>query len=222
MLPFDEALKTVLGSANLLNSEKVGITRSLNRVLAEDIKSDIDLPPCDRAVMDGYACRRKDIDKELTIVEIIRAGIKPEKKIGPYQCAKIMTGASIPKGADCVVMVEHTKNPTANTVRIFGENTNDYIRYKGEDIHTGQVVLEKGLLIRPQHIAVLASVGCAEVPVIRKPKVGIIATGDELVEPHIRPETWQSRNSNSFQLKAQLEKYLRRSNLLRNSKRFNR
>ena len=80
MLPFDKALKIVLDSANLLNDEKVSISDSLNRVLAEDIKSDIDLPPCDRAVMDGYACRREDIDNELEIIEIIPAGKKPEKE----------------------------------------------------------------------------------------------------------------------------------------------
>ena len=205
MLAFDKALKTVLNSAYLLSGEKVGITDSLNRVLAENIKSDIDMPPCDRAVMDGYACRREDLDKELSIVEVIPAGKKPNREIGPLQCAKIMTGAPMPKGADCVIMVEHTENPTHETVRIFGENTNDFIRYKGEDIHAGQVVLNKGILIKPQHIAALASAGYAEVLVSKRPKVGIIATGDELVEPHIKPETWQLRNSNSLQLKAQLE-----------------
>ena len=205
MLSFDKALKIVLDSASFLGSEKVSITDSLNRVLAEDVKSDIDLPPCDRAVMDGYACRREDIGNELSIIEVIPAGKKPEKKIEPNQCAKIMTGASIPNGADCVIMVEHTENPTEKTVRISGDNTNDFIRYKGEYITSGQVVLNKGIIIKPQHIAVLASAGCSEVLVSRKPKVGIIATGDELVEPHLKPETWQLRNSNSFQLAAQLE-----------------
>ena len=205
MLPFDKALKTVLGSAYFLSSEKVDITDSLNRVLAEDIKSDIDIPACDKAVMDGYACRREDLDKELSIVEVIPAGKKPEIEIEPLQCAKIMTGALIPKGADCVIMVEHTKNPTDNTVSVFGENTNNYIRYKGEDIRTGQVVLNKGILIKPQHMAVLAAAGYTEILVSKQPKVGIIATGDELVEPHIQPETWQLRNSNSLQFKAQLE-----------------
>lgn len=205
MLPFDKALKTVLGSAYFLNSETVSIAESLNRILAEDIKSDINIPACDRAVMDGYACRREDLDKELSIVEVIPAGKKPEKEIGPEQCAKIMTGAPIPKGADCVIMVEHTKKPADKTVSIFGENTNNFIRYKGEDIKMGQVVLNKGTLVKPQHIAVLASAGYTEVPVTKRPKVGIIATGDELVEPDIKPQTWQLRNSNSFQLAAQFE-----------------
>ena len=205
MLPFDKALKTVLDSAQLLSSKKVSITHSLNRVLAEDIKSDIDIPPCDRAVMDGYACRREDIEKELSIVEVIPAGKNPEKEIVPGQCAKIMTGAVMPIGADCVIMVEHTENPTDTTVRIFGENTNDFIRYQGEDISTGQIVLAKGTLIKPQHIAVLASAGYTEVHVSKQPKVGIIATGDELVEPHIKPTLCQLRNSNSLQFKTQLE-----------------
>ena len=205
MLPFSKAHEAILNSVCVLSSEKVSITHSLNRILSEDIKSDIDIPACDRAIMDGYACRREDIDKELSIVEVIPAGKKPEKEIGPEQCAKIMTGAPMPKGADCVIMVEHTKKPADKKVSIFGENTNNFIRYKGEDIKTGQVVLNKGTLVKSQHIAVLASAGYTEVPVTKRPKVGIIATGDELVEPHIKPQTWQLRNSNSFQLAAQFE-----------------
>ena len=205
MLSFDQALKTVLDTAYTLDSEKVSIPDSLNRILAENIKSDIDLPPCDRAIMDGYACRREDIDKELTIGEIIPAGKKPEKEIKPLQCAKIMTGAPVPIGANCIIMVENTNNPTEKTVRIFGDNSNDFIRYKGQDISTGQIVLDKGTLIKSQHIAVLATIGCIEVPVSKKPKIRIIATGDELVEPDTKPNPWQLRNSNSLQLKSQLE-----------------
>lgn len=205
MLSFEKAFEIVLNSARTSGSEKVNVTLSLNRVLAEDIKSDIDIPPCDRGIMDGYACRRQDLAEELTIVEIIPAGKIPEKEIGPNQCAKIMTGASIPKGADCVIMVEHTENPSTDKVRIFGDNSNDYIRRKGVDTKAGQVVLKKGTLIKPQHIAILATAGCSEVPVSKLPKVGIIATGDELVELHIKPKEWQLRNSNSLQLKAQFE-----------------
>lgn len=204
-MSFNKALETIIDSAHFLGVESVNISHSLNRVLAEDIKSDIDIPPCERAVMDGYACRRQDIDKELSIIEIIPAGKNPQKEIGPNQCAKIMTGAPIPKGADCVIIIEHTENPTGDTIRIFGDNSHDYIRTKGEDVRTGQVVLDKGTLIKPQHIAALAAAGCTEVPVSRLPKAGIIATGDELVEPQMKPEQWQLRNSNSLQLAAQFE-----------------
>jgi molybdopterin molybdotransferase len=205
MLSFQKALEIVLDSARVLDSEKVDITNSVGRILAEDVKSDIDVPACNKAVMDGYACRRQDLAKELSIVEIIPAGKIPEKEIQPNQCAKIMTGAMMPKGANCVIMVEHTENISNNKVSIIGDNANDYIRHKGMDINAGQVVLKKGTLIKPQHTAILAAAGCTEVPVSRLPKVGIIATGDELVEPHIKPNLCQLRNSNSLQLKAQFE-----------------
>jgi molybdopterin molybdotransferase len=205
MLPFDEAYKIVLDSAHTLGNERVDITRAANRILAEDIESDTDIPPRDISVFDGYACRRQDLANELEVVETIPAGMPPKNTIGPSQCAKIMTGATVPDGADCVFMVELSENPTAGTVRFTGEDTNDNIRPQGRDIKTGQVVLQSGTRIRPQDIAVLAMVGHAEVLVAKKPKVGIIATGDELVEPHMKPSPWRLRNSNGPQLAAQLE-----------------
>jgi molybdopterin molybdotransferase len=205
MLPFDKALKIVLDSACRLGNERVDITQATNRILAEDVKSDIDLPPSDRAVMDGFACRRQDLANTLTIIETIPAGVWPQKEIGPNQCSKIMTGAPVPKGADCVIMVEFTENLSDHSIRFTGEKTQDHIRRKGEDIRAGEVVLHDGICIKSQHIAVLASVGYAQVLVSKRPKVAVIATGDELVEPQMKPSPWQLRNSNSFQLVAQLE-----------------
>jgi molybdopterin molybdotransferase len=205
MLPFDEALKIVLDSANKLDSEYVDIAQATNRILAEDVESDMDMPPRDRSVVDGYACRREDLANELEIIEKIPAGMPPKKNIGANQCAKIMTGATVPDGADCIFMVEYTEHPTAETVRFTGEKTDDNIRPQSRDIKVGQVVIRCGTRIKPQHIAVLATVGHAEVLVARKPMVGIIATGDELVEPHSKPSPWRHRNSNSPQLAAQLE-----------------
>ncbi len=205
MLPFEKALKTVLDSARRLGSERVDITRATNRILAEDVKSDIDMPPFDKATRDGYACRRKDLANELTIIEMIQAGILPRRAIEPNRCAKIMTGAAVPKGADCVIMVEFTENPTASTVRFIGENTPDYICLKGEDIKAGEVVLHKGCRIRPQHIAVLATVGYTQPVVSKRPRVAVFATGDELVQPASKPGPSQIRNSNAFQLVAQIE-----------------
>ncbi len=205
MLLFDEALRIVLDSAHGLAGEHVDIAQATNRILAEDVESDMDMPPCDRSVVDGYACRREDLANELKIIETIPAGMPPKKTIGPNQCAKIMTGASVPSGADCVFMVEFTENPTAGTVRFVGENTDDHIRPQSRDIKAGQVVLRSGTRIRPQHIAVLATVGHAEVLVAKKPAVAVIATGDELVEPQSKPSPWRLRNSNSPQLAAQLE-----------------
>ncbi len=205
MLPFEKAFEIVLNSARPLGIERVALAQAVNRILAEDVKSDTDMPPFNKSAMDGYACRREDLTNELTIIETVPAGVPPKKAIGPNQCAKIMTGAGVPQGADCVIMVEFTENPTANTIRFFGEYTVDNICLKGEDIKAGEVVLQKGSRIRPQHIAVLASVSCVQPVVSKRPRVAVLATGDELVEPASKPGPSQIRNSNGFQLAAQVE-----------------
>jgi len=205
MISFEKAFEIVLNSAYLLGTECVDIALAVNRVLAEDVKSDIDMPPFNKAAMDGYACRREDLSNELTIVETIPAGVSPKKAIGPNQCARIMTGATVPQGADCVIMVEFTGNPTENTVLFTGKETASNICIKAEDIKAGQAVLRKGTLIKSQHLATLAAVGCANPCVAVRPKVAILATGNELVEPSQSPSVSQVRDSNSFQLAAQVE-----------------
>ncbi len=205
MLPFEKALKTVLDSARQFGSERVDIAHAVNRILAEDVTSDTDMPPFNKSAMDGYACRREDLANELTIIETIQAGAPPRMAIESNQCAKIMTGAAVPQGADCVIMIEFTENPTANTVRFAGRQTANNICLKGEDVKAGEVVLQKGSRIRPQHIAVLASVGCTQPVVSKRPRVAVLATGDELVGAASKPGPSQIRNSNSFQLAAQIE-----------------
>jgi molybdopterin molybdotransferase len=205
MIELKEALQIVLRSARLLASEHTDICQALNRILAEDVTSDIDMPPFDKAVVDGYACRRSDLANTLTIIETIQAGVTPTRAIGSNQCAKIMTGAAIPQGADCVIMIEHTENVGENAILFRGEQTPDNFCRKGEDIKIGQVVLRKGTRIKPQHIAVAASVGHTRPLVAKRPRVAIIATGDELVEPSLKPGPSQIRNSNSVQLVTQVE-----------------
>ncbi|MFQ6034419.1 MAG: gephyrin-like molybdotransferase Glp [Sedimentisphaerales bacterium] len=205
MLLFDKALRIVLKSARFTGTERVDIAHAVNRILAEDVKSDIDMPPFNKAAMDGYACRREDLAKELTVIETIPAGVSPKRTIGANQCAKIMTGSVVPVGANCVIMKEYAETRTKNTVSFVGEKTADNICPKGEDIKAGDVVLHKGTLLRPQHIAVLACVGSARPMVAKRPKVGIFATGNELIEPASQPGPSQIRNSNSFQLAAQVE-----------------
>jgi molybdopterin molybdotransferase len=203
MLKFDDAFEIVMSSASQLDTERVGIEGALNRVLAEQIVSDIDMPPFDKSAMDGFACRRADLANALTVVEVIPAGCMPKKAIGQnHQCAKIMTGGVVPEGADCVIMREYVETPTENMIRFVGEKTADNICRKGEDIKAGETVLHKGVRIRPQHIAVLASVGCTKPLVAKKPRVAVIATGNELVEPAEKPAAGQIRNSNAFQLAA--------------------
>jgi molybdopterin molybdotransferase len=203
MVTYEQALKIVLDSAEQLELERVELAHAAGRVLGEDVTSDIDMPPFDKSAMDGYACRRADLARELSITETIPAGYVPQKKIGTNQCAKIMTGGPIPQGADCVVMVESTQLLTSSTVRFVGTQTRDNICLKGEDVRAGQVVLHKGMRIRPQHIAILAATGCTSPRVSRQPRVGVISTGDELVTPDERPRPSQIRESNSHQLSAQ-------------------
>ncbi len=204
ILKFDDAFEIVMDSARRLGTERVEIDRALNRVLAEDVISDIDIPPFNKSAMDGFACRRADLANELTIIETIPAGSLPEKTIGPNQCAKIMTGAVVPEGADCVIMVEYTESMGDNKIRFTSKDTEDNIRLKGEDIKKGDVVLRAGCKISAQHIAVLASLGCTKPLVALQPRVGIIATGGELVEPDQKPAACQIRNSNGLQLAAQV------------------
>lgn len=204
MIPFVKSFEIVMNAVRPLGAERVALDEALNRILAEDVRSDIDMPPFDKSAMDGYACRRADLGGELAVIETIPAGSPPEQSIGKNQCAKIMTGAVIPEGADCVIMVEFTENPTENTVRFTGNKTADNICFKGEDVKGGDIVLRKGQKIRPGHIAVLASVGCARPMVACRPKVGIVATGNELVEPSAVPGVSEIRNSNSYQLTAQI------------------
>jgi len=204
LIEFDNAFEIVMDCARRLGTERVDITNALNRILAEDVVSDIEMPPFDKSAMDGYACRRSDLAKELTIIETIPAGVLPKETIGPNQCAEIMTGAVVPKGADCVIMVEYTEETSQNTIRFTGPETADHICLKGEDIKAGDLMLNAGTPIKPEHIAVLASVGCVKPLVSCQPRVGVIATGNELVEPGIKPNSSQIRNSNSYQLTAQL------------------
>jgi len=205
VISFDEAFEIMMGSGRLLGTERIGIidNGALNRVLREDVASDMDMPPFDKSAMDGYACRRADLGGELSVIETLAAGVQPKKTIASGQCSKIMTGAVVPAGADCVVMVEYTEEAGEDKIRFTGRNTEDNICLRGEDVRKGEVVLRAGELIRAQHIAILASVGCARPLVSVRPRAGIITTGSEIVEPEKKPAPGQIRNSNGPQLSAQ-------------------
>nr|MBC8490613.1 molybdopterin molybdenumtransferase MoeA [Bacteroidota bacterium] len=134
MIKFEEALKIVENSAFILDNERVDFKESLNRVLAEDIKSDIEMPPFDKSAVDGYACKKEDLFNELEVIEIIPAGKVPEKDIAKNQCSKIMTGAPMPKGTDTVVMVEDVEETGENKIRYLKSKVKNNICYRGEDI----------------------------------------------------------------------------------------
>jgi molybdopterin molybdotransferase len=204
MLELQDALRIVtdLASGRRVGTERVDLLDAFHRVIAEDIISDIDIPPFSKSTRDGFACRRVDLGNELKVVETIAAGGVPRNILGPNECARIMTGAAIPQGADCVVMLEHAEDLGANSVRCSPRRIGNNICPQGTNVTAGETVLHAGEMIKAQQVAVLASVGCSRPLVSRRPKVGVIATGSELVEPDRKPEAGQIRNSNSFQLSA--------------------
>lgn len=203
MLAFEEALAIVLGSSRWLGQELVPLRDAAGRVLAADIVADSDQPPFAKSAMDGFACRRADLPGLLTVAETIAAGSVPRGAIGPGRCARIMTGAPLPAGADCVIKFEDARSLANGTVRCVNPETRTNICTQGEDLRRGDVVLVRGMRIAAPHIAILASVGNAQVPVARRPRVAIITTGDELVAVDARPGPGQIRNSNGPQLAAQ-------------------
>ena len=205
MILFEKALEIVLGQDINPRTERVIFQDALHRVLAEDIFSDVDIPPFDKSAVDGYACRMVDIpSRPLMIMETIPAGYIPQKTVGPGQCSKIMTGAMLPAGADCVVMVEDTTSSGEDSVGTTCEKTAKNICFKAEDVRKGDKVMDRGTLLKPAQIAILASVGAVNPLVAVLPRIAVISTGDELVEPGGYPETSKIRNSNAYQVLAQI------------------
>jgi molybdopterin molybdotransferase len=208
MISVDEATQIVLKNVKRLPPKKIRLENAQGCCLAEDIKSDSDMPPFNRSAMDGYAVIAKDTVNppvDIVVIENIRAGYKPKKKIGKGKVAKIMTGSVVPNGADAVIKVEETISLDGGTkVRILNKTKRgSNIAKKGEDMRAGKILLRKGTKIRPQEIGILAAVGADTIKVFSAPSIGIISTGDELVEITRKPKPWQIRNTNSHSLAAQ-------------------
>ncbi len=207
MISFDEAFQVIAMSKSPLIAEEIPLIRALNRILAQDLLSDIDMPPYDKSAMDGFACRKADLNNELQVVEEIPAGMVPVKSIETGQCARIMTGAVIPAGADYVLMKEHAAILTFDSIKCsrFSENTN--ICYRGEDVKSGDRLLTRGTRLLPAHLAIMAAAGCIRPKVFALPKIAVISTGNELVEPDKKPGSGKIRNSNGIQLTSQVMQF---------------
>ncbi len=207
MISVDEAVKMALDAVTTLQPKNVYLEDALGFCLAQDVLSDIDMPPFDRSAMDGYAVVAEDcasVPAFLTVIEDIAAGYIPTKKVTRGFASKIMTGASVPEGADAVVKFEETEVYDDNRVKILMPVTKGRnISKRGEDMQAGRVVLQSGMLIRPQEIGILATVGKSCVEVYPSPTVGIASTGSELVDIDVKPSAVQIRNSNSYSLSAQ-------------------
>lgn len=203
MISFEKALEIVSDAAYRLPVEQVSLHLATGRILATDVLSDMDIPPFNKSAVDGYACRRSDLYNPLEVIEVVAAGKVPEKIPGSGQCSKIMTGGMLPQGTDMVIMVEDTEAVGEGKIRFTASNSSDNYCSVGEDVRKSGLVLAAGTQLQPQHIAMLATVGCTEPLVSCKPMIGIISTGDELVEPSNKPGISQIRNSNASQLMAQ-------------------
>lgn len=205
MLEYKDALEIMLSSAIVMPTEKVELHHSLNRILAENVISDMDMPPFNKSAMDGFACRNEDLNNELEVVETIYAGKQPEKQIQKNQCYKIMTGAVVPDDADIVFKKEDAEFHPDGKVKCTNPSTGNNICYRGEDVKKGQLVLQQSVLITPRHLPALAGAGVTKPLVFGRPRISVMTTGTELVEPHQKPLPFQIRNSNSAQLIAQLK-----------------
>jgi molybdopterin molybdotransferase len=206
MITFQEASDIVTRSVRQTDSETIPFDQVLHRILDEDIISDINMPPFNRSAVDGFACHLSDLHEELDVVEVIAAGREPVQEVGAKQCSRIMTGAIVPGNCDMVFMIEDSELLAGGKVKYTGSKPKSNISLKAEDIRVGQTVLERGKLIQPQDIALLATVGHVMVKVKKRPVVAVISTGDELIHPSGFPVKSQIRNSNAYQLCAQIQR----------------
>ena len=204
MISFEEAFRIVMNHVAVFPSERVNILDSLGRILAEDIYSDIDMPPFNKSAVDGFACRKTDLGHDFEVIETIPAGNTPELTVSKGKCSRIMTGGMLPEGSDFVIMVEDTQILDSGMMHSTKKQTVRNICYQGEDIKAGDKILSKGTLIKPQHIAILAAAGAVNPKVSKRVHVGILSTGDELVEPEHLPSPSKIRNTNAYQLIAQV------------------
>ncbi len=208
MITVEEAAKLVKEHSTPLGMKMLSTSDALGYVLAENVVSPINMPPFPQSAMDGYAIHQSDEFTTYTMVGEIAAGDSPENvNLKPGEAVRIFTGAPVPEGANTVVqqeIVEQNNGSISFTKEFkFGQ----HIRPMGEQINQGEVALETGTLITPGAVGFLYGLGITEVPVIKKPKVGIIATGNELVKPGNELTPGKIYESNSFMLEAALKQY---------------
>lgn len=222
MLSVAEALARVLNRFEKLDADYIPLEQAVGRVLAQPLKATLDLPPFTNSSMDGYAVRAEDTGPatdatpiRLSVIGEIPAGVVPTVQVDTGTAARIMTGAHMPEGANAVVPVESTDStratmdgPAPTSVQVMRPVSHGaYVRPAGEDVRIGDVVFQAGQVIRAQNVGLLAAFGYAQVPVVRCPRVAVLATGDELVAIDQTPGPGQIRDSNSYNLAALVAKY---------------
>jgi molybdopterin molybdotransferase len=223
MLSVEEALQKILNEVNALEAESVPILESLGQVLAEDIKSDINVPPLDNSAMDGYAVWSQDTKgasektpRVLRVIDIVLAGSISRQEVVSGTAVRIMTGAPIPRGADSVVQFEDTdeqknKNTPAEKITRVGilseARPGLNIRLAGEDIARGTIALKKGTIVRSAEIGLMASLGYSRVKVIRRPIVAVLSTGNELVDVSQSLPEGKIYDSNAYSIASLVKRY---------------
>jgi molybdopterin molybdotransferase len=207
MISADQALQIVLENVAPLGVERIPILDALGRVLAENISSSRDIPGFDNSAMDGYAVRAADLASaseanpvKLRVVETAGAGQMPSRRVGAGETVRTMTGAPIADGADAIIQVERTRGSGDVVEFLAPAEVRGFIRPRGEDLRLGELVMSPGKKLTPADLGMLASVNRAMVEVIRRPRVAIVATGDELVDVDQAPAGAQVVNSSAYAL----------------------
>jgi len=214
MLPIERGLEIVMSTAKAkqradwMAAESVTLLDSMHRILREDVLSDADSPRFDKAIRDGFAVRFEDLAEIPAVLNVIgesRAGAGADVIVERGQCCEIMTGAPLPAGSNAVVMVENTDRLSPTSVRILkASRENEGVLRRGAEARKGEKILQSGRRVNLADIGLLAGVGKSHVMVSKKPRVAVIATGDELVEVDQQPEPGQIRNSNTYTICAQV------------------
>lgn len=210
LTPLPDVQDHVVGRMAPLGEESLPLERALGLALARDVTAAEPVPPFDNSAMDGYAVRAGDCEAagadapvRLKVVGELPAGAAPDRDVGAGEAIRIMTGAAVPPGCDGIVIVENTE--TDGDEVVVTAPAGDHIRAAGGDVAVGDLVFEAGTSIGPAHLGVLASLGMSEVPVRRRPRVGVISTGDELVPPGEPLPPGKIRESNRPMLLALVE-----------------
>ena len=193
-IELEEARALLAESVRPLGVEQVSRQEALGRTLAEDVTAPLDQPPFDRSPLDGYALRSADLTGaspehpvSLRVVETVYAGGVPSRALGPGEAIRIMTGAMLPRGCDCVLQHERTDNGLKQVQIYAALSPHDNYCDRGEDYRTGEVLLPAGTVVDAAAVGVLASAGLSSVPVRRRPVVRVLSTGDEVVSPDLHP-----------------------------------
>lgn len=204
MIEIDQALSLVLANCDSVNTHKRPVGEAVGYVLAENVGADVDSPPHDKSLVDGFAIRVDDADKELRLLELVVAGGVPNQKIEPGTTIQVMTGAPIPVGTEAMVMVENT-DQQGDLVRISGKvEPRQFIMPRATTFAKDDIVLAAGTRIRPIEVGLLCEVGRHEVLCRSRPRIAVLPTGDELVDCSLVPGPGQIRNSNGPMLAARV------------------